>query len=354
MKHFLTKLFLFLIPFGVMAVVNYNLDNAYIFSGEKKYKQISKIISEGHNVANLYNFNEIELYKNLVKKLKKRPEILVLGSSRSMEISKKLFQNRNIFNESISESSLKEIIAAYGLFEKYQGVPEMVILNIDPHIMLNSETSNYFRSEFTETFNYMAGKLNTEPIKNNTIIKSKSQDFKNKLKELFNPGYFFENIYYGYKDFYQTDENSLDVNILCSDGSISYNKNYREISPEKSLVKAEDYIKRIRKTKAYQHFENENVRLFYKFINYLQKKTKIIFYLSPYHPIVAKELKRPVYKVYEMEKEVINLASKVKIPVFGNYDPDKLNINKKCFYDGNHAKRITVEEILQNIDNYCD
>ncbi len=348
MKSFLIKLSLFLIPFILIAFVNYQVDNAHIFSGESEYKSIANIISHEHNVANLYNFNEILLYKNLIKELNYNPDILIIGSSRSMEINNNMFPDKHIFNASISECSLKEIIAIYSLFEQNNIKPKSIIYNIDPFVFLNADRSNGFRCELIEEYNAIAGKIGIDSTDKSELLAISASEWKSKIKELFNPGYFYENIRYGSKEFYQTDEVFTNVNVLCKDGSIAYNEHYRQVTENEALNSAKLYLHGLDLDKKKIKIDKKKVAIFEKFVNYLQKQHQVTFFLSPLHPYVLKDFTAHQFNLAQIEKYITETANTKNIKIVGSFNPQNLGLTTKDFYDGNHTKRKGIEKIFKN------
>ena len=331
-----------------MAFVNYNIDNAHIFSGEKEYETIADIIAHEHNVANLYNFNEILLYKNLIQNLNYNPDILVLGSSRSMEINNSMFPRKHIFNASISECSLKELIAMYSLCEQNDLKPNTVIYDVDPFVFLNAERSNGFRSELIEDYNQIASKIGVDSIDKSKLLSTSISEEKNKIKELFNPGYFYENIRYGKKDFHQTDDVFTDVNVLCRDGSIADNKDYREVSDSQAFKDAQLYLHSLNLENVKIVIDKDKYRIFEKFIDYLQKKHNVIFFLAPLHPYVLKDFSKHGFEINQIEKYLIKIAESRNFEIVGSYKPQELGLDSRDFYDGNHTKREAVMGIFKN------
>ncbi|MEJ0081062.1 MAG: hypothetical protein WDM78_08985 [Puia sp.] len=72
-------------------MTNYLVDPANIFTSKQYVAGIASILSLGHNVDNISNYNERLLQEQRVLKLTKTPDIMVLGSSRVMEIGSDFF-----------------------------------------------------------------------------------------------------------------------------------------------------------------------------------------------------------------------------------------------------------------------
>ena len=84
--------YLFLTITGMLAVAatNYCVDPAQLFSGGNYEQGVADILLSGNNVANVSNYDERLLQKAYVNNLKRRNDVIVLGSSRSMQIKSHL------------------------------------------------------------------------------------------------------------------------------------------------------------------------------------------------------------------------------------------------------------------------
>jgi hypothetical protein len=87
MRKFITKLLLVLIPtFLFVVFINYFGDAANLFSVNFE-KKIADILQKGYNVTNISNYDERLLGKYLITGSTACPNVLVLGSSRVMQIN---------------------------------------------------------------------------------------------------------------------------------------------------------------------------------------------------------------------------------------------------------------------------
>jgi hypothetical protein len=85
-------------------------------------------------------------------------------------------------------------------------------------------------------------------------------------------------------------------------------------------------------------------------VSYLQsKQVNVVFYLAPYHPVVYKALLlSPKQKVIvDIEKYYRDFAQKHQLKILGSYDPSKVGLSEKDFYDDMHASKEGVEQIFR-------
>ena len=117
MKFFLVKLLIVLLPVLLFVVsINYLGDPAKLFVIDYE-KTIASGILEGHNVTNLYNYNEGLLQKILITNGSSCPEDIVIGSSRTMNISSSMLKSKSFFNNGISGASIVDLIAIVEMYE---------------------------------------------------------------------------------------------------------------------------------------------------------------------------------------------------------------------------------------------
>ena len=134
MKKFIVKTSLssFVIIFFLI-ITNYLGDNAKLYS--KGYEnKIAKILIDGYNVTNINNYDERILQREWINQLGKSPDIVVLGSSRSMMIREKDFENTKLMNNTVSGASIQDLIAIYQLYKTKNLLPKTFVIGLDPWI----------------------------------------------------------------------------------------------------------------------------------------------------------------------------------------------------------------------------
>jgi len=340
MKKFILKILLFSAPFLLIVSINLRIDNAYIFASEETYDEIGAIIAKGNNVANMYNFNEFLVRKSIVNNLEVKPNVICIGSSRSMQVNKSIFPDRLFFNASVSNTSLKELIAIYSVFHKQNIRPDTIIIGLDPWILVKKHDK--LRNNFVEHYNYFIERTKIGD-------KNKGSHNNSKIYEMINPIYCYENIRYGEKEFFTTEEIFIEVNVLCNDGSLVYNSSKRNLNEQMVLKEAQSYNNRFDIDMRHNTIDNELKSLFENFIRLLNKESKIIFFFPPYHPLIAENFTEEKYSIInESYDYFINFSKSNNIDIIGNYNPSKckFQLNAMDFYDGVHPKRVTVERLF--------
>jgi hypothetical protein len=115
-----------------VAATNYFVDPGNLFGSEEREAALARTLSAGRSVAASFAFDEPRLQKFLAEGRRHAPEVLVLGSSRTMMLSRPAFGGHEVANGSVSSASLEDMIALYELYEEHGLRPRVVFVGIDP------------------------------------------------------------------------------------------------------------------------------------------------------------------------------------------------------------------------------
>ena len=180
----------------------------------------------------------------------------------------------------------------------------------------------------------------------------------NKLSQLVSFSYFQQSlltlgskILHGLKtNYYPTREYLNDEFTKHADGSVSYEKKAREADKTSILNSAKIYsnTKPVYALGGYKSLSPPKTEILETFIHHLQNQNiKIVFYLSPYHPIVYDYFKSDnEYKiVFETEKYFKEFAKKNDIKVIGSFDPSAYHLQNSDFIDAMHCQDHAIKII---------
>lgn len=339
MKSFLIRFVVFVTPFLLVGLSNYSIDNAHLYASDDFYRSIGAEIAKGNHVANLYNYDEFLVKKYTIAQLDEAPEVLCLGSSRTVQINENIFPDKNVFNMSVSAASLRELIACYSVVDQKDFVPDTIVLGLDPFTLV--ESFDRLRYSYVDDYNTYATEY---------YFPRKEKNFeKTKLTELFSPLYFYDNLKYGAQDFETTEEKFLEEPVICSDGSYVYKKSKREFSEAKVLALAKDKI-----DSGFDDYRNAEMSLelqeeLERFIKQLKSRSHLILWISPYHPHMAKKFGDKEFQVLQkINNYYQHFAQANGIEIIGDFLPWECGMSSKDFYDGEHPKRASVEHIFHN------
>src|ERR1700761_9668227 len=144
MKIFFYKLAAIILSAGLLLVLlNYTIDPANIYSSKKYIGGIAGILSAGHNVDNVSNYDERLLQEQMVTRLHHTPDIIVLGSSRIMEVGTDFFPGRTVLNCAVSHADINDLIAMAGLLDSTGHLPKTIVMNVDPMLIGQGKASEW-------------------------------------------------------------------------------------------------------------------------------------------------------------------------------------------------------------------
>lgn len=196
MNIFLRKL-IYLIPIIITVILsNYIIDPANLFSYKSKNannlsteQQIADYILEGYNVTNFESYDERLFHKIFIQSIINKPEVVVLGSSRSQLIDKNALNSSSVINNSVTGATIEDILALYCIHETSFSKPSKLLVEISPW-MLNENNQQSRWIVLEEEYNSFLEKLKqNEEIDNKVLINPR-------YKELISFEYFQESIKY--------------------------------------------------------------------------------------------------------------------------------------------------------------
>lgn len=352
------------LPFAIGLVsVNYFVDPAQIFNRNHYEQGIAEILLKGSNVADVSNRDERFLQKHYIAGLQKKKDIIVLGSSRSLQIRSASFPKKSFFNHGVSGATIEDYMAIFEMYLEKNMESDVVILGLDPWVLNKNNGQERWEStyDFYERFASKLG-LNDKgfsvsfPWQTNEFFRIK------KYLQIFSLSYFQNSILYlrtettANKDkkgkYYPTDATDLDVDVLLFDGSYSYKRAYRETSISEALKAAKDYAGRetVYSLGSFHELDGKLIFKFEKFLDYLlSKDIKVIFFLPPYHPFLYAYLADSLKynRIVEAERYFRKVALENNIPVIGSYNPANCGLGEGDFYDAMHPKTEAVARLLK-------
>lgn len=356
----LLKKILLLLPIpAVVFTTTWIVDPANIKDAGSYEAGVASILLSGKNVANLVNYNERILQQKFVSGLSKAPDVLVIGSSRSMPINSSFFPDRYLLNSSVSGASIEDYLGVFDLYRKRGLKPKLIIIGPDPWVLNRNNGQDSWKD------------LNAEYYEMRSILgfsfdsaASDKKDFLNqmikckKYKEFLSPSYFnqsFIELVQGRtgKKYWATDKFLAEEPIKIADGSYVYGKMFRDktVADINSAAKTYAMAKPMYSMNRFNELDQPTIRLLDGFIEHLKNNDiKVLIFLAPFHPIVYRAIRsNTAYAmVAESEKMYRFLANKHKINIVGSYDPKASNLEESDFYDGMHPKNQAVHRIFDN------
>lgn len=338
----------------LISLFNYKVDSSGLFGNANYLLQAAKALTNGKIISGLDNSDQRSLQESIIKNLQVKNDVILIGSSKSMMLRKRFFlkEEVNFFNHAAYGGSMEDyisIIAAYEDLHNY--IPKTVIIGVDTWTF-NKYNGQIRWKTLEKYYNLGLGKIYNKKIKSTRSINTM------KWKQLINYDYTLLNIKSfialfksNGKAFEVIDNINIDKSIREPDGSIHYPYGRRYRKDSATEIEAKAYTKG--SVYALGNYKKlDNIKLFEDFIDYLQAKgTKVVFFLTPYHPISYDILiKDEKYKYINIvEKYLKKLSTLKNIKLTGSYNPHKYNFKNKDFFDGMHGHEGVAKEIAKEL-----
>lgn len=322
---------------GGISITNYVVDPAHVYSSEYVDKIIEGIKS-GYNVEGRSNMNE-RLYKlKLVECYNgKAFNYLALGSSRIMTVSQESLNGKSLLNLGVSGCKIEDIMALLQICEDNCINYENVIIAVDPTLFNEHDDDNRWKSIESYYDKFSEG-------------KSKGWNGWYIIKNLFSPSYFQASI----AAIRNKTNNNNELKYVTTyindgftnrtDGSIYYDKKYREMS--QADVDRKATCEMHSSFKGFNSVSQERIKLFKKIISYLNNRgVNILFFECPYHPsfysrIISMEgVKDAIYFIK-------NYSYENGIEIIGSFNPEDVGFTNATFHDGSHVKKESIDKLF--------
>ena len=348
-KKFVFKA-IFLLPLlMIITATNFFVDPAHLYENGKLEKGIADILSSGQNVGVVSNFDDRLIQKFRIVKLARMPDIVIIGSSRSMQIGSNVFQDKYVINNAMPDATLGDYLGILFNYDKNNEWPRTIILGVDPWV-INSKSGEYRWESFKEDTFAMLKKLNipsgdlketliTPQLANIISISYFQQSVKKIFEKKSRPNeYFATNLEIG-----------SNYDVLLKDGRRSYNMSCRIRSAKEVEKFANTEIKDQNQDFQFREPDPKWENILEKLVIYLQSRhVDVVFYLAPYHPLVYSSFLVSSQNkiIVDIENYYKDFAKRHMLRIIGSYDPSKANLSDKDFYDGEHPTKEAVEKIF--------
>lgn len=354
-KKLFYKLILLAPSVLLLSSINLFVDPAHLFSAGYENK-VAKILLSGRNAVNVDNYDERLLQKHYITGLRSAPEIIVLGSSRSMQIGKNLFPGKTFFNHSVSGASMEDYYSIYAMYRNRHILPSTVILSIDPWVLNRNHGQRRWMS--VQEFYYS---LADPKMSKYDTFYSRLTAIKNKITSLFSPSYLQSSLRALYRTirnpakpdvFYASDGVPPEFATKMSDGTLSYSA--KDVNPSNEALK-KAVLTYTRSEPVYSlgryHAIDENyVHQLQYFIDILKTdNVNVIIFLPPYHPFVYDYLIRSdEYSIIGTAEDTVRMiAQKNNLLLLGSYNPSLCGFSGEDLFDGMHSKRGSVVDFFK-------
>lgn len=332
----------------IVSINLYEDEDGRIWRNTDEERWMADEMHAGNNIAGRQSFRIRVLVTEMIKRADASPEILVLGSSRSMLVGEELLGQGNVVNNSVSSSRLIHYFSVLGQYMGRGLKPLRVLIGVDPWI---------FKNEKIIIWPMEAGAIN---LASHLNINKAQLGFDDDFNWT---SYFSGNKAYNiiFKSINNTSCNDLiaihNENTPCAmrrfDGSLKYP--YEMITRSKDDVTADVKQTARGRMHSYDGFNKlDPIRLdqLRQLLVYLKsEKIHVDIFLAPYHPLVEtyQSGKRDWILTQEAEKSVRKIAKDLSISVMGSYSASIAGCDDSEFYDDIHPRESCLSRILHPI-----
>lgn len=284
------------------------------------------------------NFNERLFIRSRIQHEKSNPHVIVIGSSRVMQVSTKTV-NQDILNLSVSGASIEDVIAIWQL-SKTKFTPSNFYIGADPWIFNINSNQNRWKSLSED---YKSGMLSLGFINiNNFSVHEKSSSLNEFIVKLDNS---INRI-----NIKASNDLPTIIDKIRNDGSRVYNLSYAHKSAVDIERSASGYIS----YSMNDYKESTEVReILMRLVQVIKHSNQnVAFILSPYHPTLYKLMEQRDRKFLKIESVFREIAKELEIKVFGSYDPVKVGCTSEEFFDGMHPKDTCMEKVFSDSERH--
>ncbi|MCJ7795813.1 MAG: hypothetical protein MUQ56_03465 [Thermoleophilia bacterium] len=310
-----------------MSALNVAVDPANLFTRAVYERGIADLLAGGRNVASIANHDDRLLQRFYARQIAEAPDVLVLGSSRALQIRKAVAGEHTFFNASVTEATVPDFEGILQLHLARGHLPRTVILAVDAWDLQTTDYLTGWKTLSRERNAFLEAMIREQPSLDETLGGQPSDGLFRRLSGLSH------------------------YDQAVADGSLVYGTATREHTPAAVEREAQTYNTtwRDRLDQRTGQLEPAKKAEFEALVDYLAARgTQVAFYRGPYHPTTysffrrEKNLRigRPV------EDYIRALATTRGLTVVGSYDPAKAGVDATDFFDALHVRESGVAKMF--------
>ena len=338
------KIVLVVCPVMLLVIfTNYRVDPANIFSSKKYVAGIADILSKGHNVDNITNYDQRLLQEQMALRLHRPPDVLVIGSSRVMEIGADFFPGKQVLNCGVSHANINDLIALVGLFDSLHLLPRHLVINLDPDLVGMGGSLEWQSLE-----GYHAYFLKKARAGSPDAAVAGGSHSTDKLLSLFSFEYFKESLAFLTKGidkrYYDVVHRQPVANGRFFDGTICYSASFSNpdtlqvannarVTGSKSGIPPPDTAK---------------IRLLNSMLDFLEsRQVEMEFLMLPFHYEYYRAVNAHQHNLFFSYDSLFHqIASQRHIPLSGGFDENTYGIRESQFYDMFHCSKPAIQKVF--------
>jgi len=282
-----------------------------------------------------WNMDERKFVKARVEHEQMAPEIIVIGSSRLMQINRNLVQE-SLLNLSVSSATVEDYVAIWNLVSsKFR--PKLVMIGAEPWLFNEKEENSRWKA-IGQDYYYGLRRLGMIPKNKSNFTYEKHYSNTGDIADVL-----FK--YVNRSSFGVNAKPSRYLDKILKDGSRVYNHRYSSIPSDEveRTLNVNLYL-----VKSWQDSESKH-EIFVRLIAEIQKRCRVALVLMPVHPKLYDSILLNDDKHIYCENEFREIAMSLGVDIIGSYNPKALSFNGADFYDGIHPKRDSIKKVLEQL-----
>jgi len=352
------RLLLFLPLVSVMVAVNLRIDPGNVTGTGELERRWAEELHAGHGVRAQSGYDEMLLQRRRAERMRQPPDVLVLGSSRSMTVSSASFPGLRLWNGSVSSATIEDYVAVEQLFEDRGLRPRSVLIGIDPWVLGASLRNNSVALE--AELQRGLKRIGLEGAAERGALPP-ARHARWRYLELLSPAYFQASLSVvasggwaalrrGRPQSNATPQaSSTSGNLIYPDGSLDWAPRLADRSLEETKQLARKHSLH---PPAYIMAKPlpERRRLLEAFVSRLRRDgVMVAFWFAPFHPDAYRGPGSSEHTsvIEAAEADFRALAVRLGCTVVGSFDPARAGAFEEDFVDEHHPRRAATLRLLR-------
>lgn len=288
----------------------------------------------GRDAVYASNMDERLFVKSRVAFETIRPDTLIIGSSRIMQVGTDVLGGKPL-NLAVSGASLEDGIALLGIaFERFQ--PETVLIGGDPWLFNGNAGQKRWRSIANE---YNAAQMALKEGRMPPAI-----NFEQRRESAAGFYDFYRAVNLSYNTFPAHEFHETRAKIRA-DGSRVYGLANVNRTPEQVLRGIGSILDYSMKSYVFDAARQDD---FERLVTHYKGRANVVIVLSPYHPAVYARMEKERRVFLEIEESFVAMGKRLGVKVAGSYNPAAVGCEATDFYDGMHPKDSCMAKVLSS------
>jgi hypothetical protein len=330
--------------------------------GSEYERRIGSLNTSGQNVVGLWAYDERLVQRYVAQTLRVPPSVLILGSSRMLQMHRPSWLTSSFQNASVSGGSMLDLMALYHLYTQLPGpAPRVILFGIDPWMLGDERMPESY--SLADEYGASRHELGLLPAPRAASTSPFGRNVE-RLRTIVSPTYFQLALKYlaltrgRSASLRATSDTAAADPIRRSDGSTTYDaatrgKSQRKVDEDARAYASADPIYGLGGLKRINTDAGQELVALLR--DATRRGSCPVIVLMPYHPIVYHALVTSArYSVsIGVGGFVRKLAGSLGVPVVGDYDPAADGLTASDFYDGMHATEGISNRIASEAFRSC-